>query len=151
MFWLSVLFLTHCQPAYEFFKRCKKDVSGRLEAGPCCSERINFDSFPFFLKLRILIIIALSLSKWMCWARFCSAQWLAWELKLETNCKCFSAAEPVCSPGIITVITVAVQAAECGLVGKLLKTHVRDFTFYKNRDLGDVTHFWNYYLICSYY
>lgn len=36
--------------------------------------------------------------------RFCSAQWLAWKLKLETNCKCFSAAEPVCSPGIITVI-----------------------------------------------
>lgn len=50
--------------------------------------------------------------------RFCSAQRLAWELKLETNCKCFSAAERVHSAGIITVITVAVQAAECGLVGK---------------------------------
>lgn len=44
--------------------------------------------------------------------RFSSAQWLPWELKLKTNCKCFSAAEPVCSPGIITVITAAVQAAE---------------------------------------
>lgn len=56
--------------------------------------------------------------------RFCSAQWLALELKLETNCKCFSAAAPFCNPGIITVITVAVWAAERGLVGKLLKIHV---------------------------
>lgn len=55
--------------------------------------------------------------------------------KLKTNCKCFSAAEPVCSPGIITVITVAVGAVELGLLGKLLKTHVRDFMFYENRDL----------------
>lgn len=71
--------------------------------------------FLFSLKLRILIIIAVSLSKWICQERFCSAQWLAWELKLETNCKCFSAAEPVCSPGIITVITMAVWAAWGGL------------------------------------
>lgn len=77
--------LLACLP--ELFKRHKKDVSGRLETGPCCSRRINFDSFPFFWKLRILIVIALSLSEWMCWERFCSAQWLVWELKLETNCK----------------------------------------------------------------
>lgn len=104
MFWLLVPFLTLSTCLPEFFKRCKWDVSGRLEAGPCWSKRINFDSFPFFLKLRILSIIAVSLSESMCVERFCSAQWLAWKLKLETNCKCFSAAEPVCSPGIITVI-----------------------------------------------
>lgn len=46
--------------------------------------------------------------------RFCSAQWLAWELKLKTNCKCFSAAELVCSPGIMTVVPGAVQAVEKG-------------------------------------
>lgn len=133
--------LSACLP--EFFKRYKKDVSGRLEAGPCCSGRINFDSFPFFLKFKNRIIIALSLSEWMCRERFCSTQWLAREPKLETNCKCFNAAEPVCSPGIITVITVTVQAAEYGLVGKLLITHVRDFMFCGAR-------VWNYYLICSY-
>lgn len=95
--------LSACLPG--LFKRCKWDVSGRLDAGPCCSKRINFDSFPFFLKLRILSIIALSLSESLCLERFCSAQWLASKLKLETNWKCFSAAEPVCSPRIITLIT----------------------------------------------
>lgn len=95
--------LSACLPG--LFKRCKWDVSGRLDAGPCCSKRINFDSFPFFLKLRILSIIALSLSESLCLERFCSAQWLTSKLKLETNWKCFSAAEPVCSPGIITLIT----------------------------------------------
>lgn len=111
----KALFLSHSSSQYlsgtlstslpGLFKRCKWDVSGRLEAGPCCSKRRNFDSFPFFLKLRILSIIATSLSESLCLERFCSAQWFASKLKLETNCKCFSAAEPVCSPGIITLIT----------------------------------------------
>lgn len=100
--------LSACLPG--FFKSCKWGVKGRLDAGPCCSKRINFDSFPFFLKLRILSIIALSLSESLCLERFCSAQWSASELKLETNGKCFSAAEPAGSPGIITLITT-VQAA----------------------------------------
>lgn len=102
--------------------------------------------FLFSLKLRILIIIAVSLSKWICQERFCSAQWLAWELKLETNCKCFSAAEPVCSPGIITVITMAVWAAWGGL-GVNEEKQMRFYVLGEQRS-GDVASFWNWDLIC---